>query len=164
MHEDFSPIERRPDTAGRQPHHHRALTEDTKRPSLLQLRARSNTSTHSSPFEALSAGRRILSPASSSGRPASRNSIDRRSITPSFQARVDRSESFGKALMAKGSKLLRRSNSRSDLTSLGTLDWSEEFGEGYRRGPTQETAYRPQSRPTRMKSKSEGEFPWNPAH
>lgn len=102
--------------------HQRSFTEDTRRPSLLQLRSRSNSTV---------AGHAIcqgpnLSPTLSVDRSTSRASIDRRWISGgSTHKRAGSSDGFGKTLMAKGSKLLRRSNSKHDLTSLQTLEWLE---------------------------------------
>ena len=49
-----------------------------------------------------------------------------RSVSESIVSRSDRPESLTKTLVSKGYKLLRRQNSRSDLTSLRTMDWMEQ--------------------------------------
>ena len=50
---------------------------------------------------------------------------DMRSISESIVSRTDRPESLTKSLVSKGYKLLRRQSSKSDLTSLRTIDWME---------------------------------------
>lgn len=137
--------------------HHRALTEDVRRPHLLQKRSRSNTSIASlvplTPPEGSS-----LSPSISIDRSTSNSSSDRRSVSGSIHARNSSTDSFGKTLMAKGSRLLRRQNSKQELTSLHTLDWlSAVDGPGH----VQEMSARPGSRQSRIQSRVEGGYtPW----
>ncbi|KAK0512648.1 hypothetical protein JMJ35_004665 [Cladonia borealis] len=131
--------------------HQRALTEDVRRPHLLQKRSRSNTSIASltplTPREGSS-----LSPAISIDRSTSNSSSDRRSVSGSIHARNSSTDSFGKTLMAKGSRLLRRQNSKQELTSLHTLDWlSAVDGPGH----VQEMSARPGSRQSRIQSRVE---------
>ena len=123
-HYNIQQLGRRPFTTMLQPTlHHRSLTEDHRRPSLLQLRSRSNSSVAS---QTIPEGIK-LSPAPSLDRYTPRTSIERRSSAGSVHKRGGSSESFSKTLMAKGSRLLRRQNSKSgDLTSLHTLEWLED--------------------------------------
>ena len=122
-HHNIQQLGRRPFTTMLQPTlHHRSLTEDKRRPSLLQLRSRSNSSSASHSF----AEGVKLSPAPSFDRYTPRTSIERQSSVGSVHKRGGSSESFSKSLMAKGSRLLRRQNSKSDLTSLHTLEWLED--------------------------------------
>lgn len=67
-----------------------------------------------------------LSPTSSIHMSSPRDLHDMRSISESIVSRIDRPESLAKTLVSKGYKLLRRQNSKSDLTSLRTMDWMEE--------------------------------------
>lgn len=133
------------------PHHHqRALTEDIRRPSLT-VRARSNSSMPSS-----TSYQNNLPPAVAIERstPRSSSSLDRYSFAEnSVHTRAERSESFGKSLMAKGSRLLRRQNSKNDLTSLHPMSWSENDNRH-----VQEMSNRPDSRHSRVRSTGEGEL------
>lgn len=54
-----------------------------------------------------------------------KKSQDARLSSSSLFLRPEKSESLAKTLMARGSKLLRRQNSRSDSTSLRTWQWLE---------------------------------------
>jgi len=132
------------------PLHQRSLTEDTRRPSLLQLRSRSKSSTASQTIYE----RTDDSPSLPVDRNISRISVDRRSISGgSIHRRAGNSKSFGKTLMAKGTKLLRRQNSKHDLTSLQTLEWlAETNGKGH----VQEMSTRPGSRLSRIQSSGNG--------
>lgn len=133
--------------------HHRALTEDVLRPNVLQKRSRSNTSVGSlTPYEG-----GALSPAISIDRSTSGSSADRRSVSGSVHTRASSADSFGKTLMAKGSRLLKRQNSKQDLTSLQTLDWMSGV-DG--QGPVREMSNRPGSRQSRnIRSRIEGQCP-----
>ena len=133
--------------------HHRDLTEDVRRPNVLQKRSRSNTSIASLgiPYEGGS-----LSPAISIDRSTSGSPADRRSVSGSVHTRASSADSFGKSLMAKGSRLLRRQNSKQDLTSLHTLDWLASVDGP---GPVQEMSNRPGSRQSRnIRSRIEGQY------
>ena len=66
-----------------------------------------------------------------------RRSQDARSLAGSIQSRADRSDSVTKSLFSRGTKLLKRQNSKSNLTSLRTLDWVEA---SYERDQIQELA------------------------
>ncbi|MCJ1458654.1 hypothetical protein MMC28_009028 [Mycoblastus sanguinarius] len=129
-------------------HHQRALTEDVKRPSLVDIRSRSNTSTSSSPLEVTNTKQ-----ITSFDRSNPANSTDRRSSSGSTHTRGDSSSSLGKALLSKGSRFLRRQNSKQDqdLTSLRTLDWLEESERG-RGDHVQETPHRRNPRHSRIRS------------
>ncbi|CAF9904432.1 hypothetical protein IMSHALPRED_000052 [Imshaugia aleurites] len=112
-------------------HHQRAKTEGARRPSL-QLRLRSNSS---APSYSRPQDRDDLSPAKlSSDRRTPHSLLDRRSFSGgSLHTRGDSLDSFApKAWMAKGSRFLKRQNSKQELTSLRTLDWVEEASEDAR--------------------------------
>ncbi|KAA6412046.1 MAG: hypothetical protein FRX48_04196 [Lasallia pustulata] len=75
---------------------------------------------------------------SSGDKSSRRRSQDVRSIAGSIQSRADRSDSMAKSLFSRGTKLLKRENSsKSNLTSLRTLDWVEA---SYERDQIQELA------------------------
>lgn len=132
------------------PHHHRALTEDIRRPTLT-VRSRSNSSMPSSaPYE----NRPSPSIAMDRLTPRSSTSADRHSFAGnSLYTRGDRSESFGKTLMAKGSRFLKRQSSKNDLTSLYPMDLSEND-----KRHVQEMSDRPGSRHSRIRSTGESEL------
>ena len=99
--------------------------EGAKRP-FPPLRSRSNSfaPTYSRP-----SGTEDLAPvATSIYRPTPRLRVDRRSLAAgSTHTKADSLDIFTpKVWMAKGSKLLKRENSKHQLTSLRTLDWVEE--------------------------------------
>lgn len=125
-HPSFRDLGKRPFTAMRRPaHHQRTKTEGAKRPSL-QIRSRSNSS---APIYSRPQDRDENSPvATSFDRRTPRSLVDRRSISGgSTHTRGDSLDGFTpKALMAKGSRFLKRQNSKQELTSLRTLDWVEE--------------------------------------
>ena len=128
-HPDLS---KRPFAAMREPaHHQRTKTEGAKRPSL-QLRSRSNSS---APVYSRPQDRDEFSPvATSFDRRTPRSLTDRRSSSGgrSTHTRGDSLDSFTpKALMAKGSRFLKRQNSKHELTSLRTLDWVEGSESGH---------------------------------
>ncbi len=132
--------------------HHRSLTEDTRRPSRPQPRSKSNSS---AALHTLHEGSRPL-PAPSFDRSAPGISADRRSLSSgSIHRRGGSSDSFGKALMARGSRLLRRQNSKHDLTSLKTLEWLEEVNG---RDDLQGNANRSGSWPSPIRSIGDGEY------
>lgn len=130
--------------------HQRSLTDDTKRPSLLQLRSRS----HSSLANQIVCERTEHFLPLSVDRATPRTSIDRQSLSGrSVHTRAGVSDSFGKTLMAKGSKLLIRQNSKHNLTSLQTLEWLEETN---RKAYVQEMSSRSCSRQSRIQSSGDG--------
>lgn len=152
-HYNIQQLGKRPFTSMVQPtSHQRSLTEETRRPSLLQFRSRSNSSAPS--LTAREEPKQSSTP--SFDRSTPRSSPDRRSISRgSIHARVGSVDGFGKILMAKGSKLLRRQNSKHDLTSLQTLDWLESTnGKGY----VQETSSRRGSAHDRIQSPNSGKY------
>ena len=123
-HQNFPDLSKRPLTAMREPaHYQRTKTEGAKRPSL-QLRSRS---TSSAPVYSRPQDRDEFSPvATSFDRRTPRSLIDRRSIAGGSTQTRDSLDSFTpRALMAKGSRFLKRQNSKQELTSLRTLDWVE---------------------------------------
>ena len=119
-HFNIQNLAKRPFTTMLQPTlHQRSLTEDATRPSLQPVRSRSNTSIASQAV--------LPSRAASVDQFTPRSSTDRRSFSAgSIHKRGGSSDSFGKLLMAKGSRLLRRQNDKQDLTSLHTLEWLQE--------------------------------------
>lgn len=132
------------------PLHQRSLTEDTKPPSLSQLRSRSNSSIGSQTIYERT--EHFLSP--SVDRATSRASVDRQSISGgSVHRRAGITDGFGKTLMAKGSRLLRRQSSKHDLTSLQTLEWLEETNG---KALVQEMSSRTSSRRSRIQSSGDG--------
>lgn len=125
-HRNIQDLGRRPFTTMLQPaHHQRAKTEGTRRPSL-QLRSRSKSSApnYSRPQDR---DDRSL-PATSFDRRTPQSLVDRRSVSGgSIHTRGDSLDNFTpKAWMAKGSRFLKRQNSKHELTSLRTLDWVED--------------------------------------
>ena len=125
-HRNIQDLGKRPFTTMLQPaHHQRAKTEGAKRPSL-QLRSRSNST---APNYSRPQDKDDLSPvATSIDRRTPRSLVDRRSVSGgSTHTRGDSYDSFiPKAWMTKGSRFLKRQNSKQELTSLRTLDWVEE--------------------------------------
>ena len=128
-HKHIQDLGRRPFTTMFQPgHHHRAKTEGARRPSL-QLRSRSSSfaPTYSRPQDRDD----LSSDVTPKVRRTARSPADRRSVSSDSQhTRGDNLDSFTpKAWLAKGSRFLKRSNSKQELTSLRTLDWVEESQE-----------------------------------
>lgn len=64
-------------------------------------------------------------PANTSNRSVRRKSQDIRLSSGSIFLRPEKPESLAKTLMTRGSKLLRRQNSRTESTSLRTWQWLE---------------------------------------
>ncbi len=128
-HDRIQQLGERPLSPMRQtPHHQRSATEDLRRPPIPKLRSRSNTSTSNDiSFRGQAASQPSLETSDSYG---SRNLNDRRSLPPGGHLRGERSESLRMTLMKKGSRLLlKRQNSQQNLTSLRTVDWSQELDE-----------------------------------
>ena len=128
-HRNIQDLGRRPFTTMLLPApHQRRKTEGARRPSPPP-RSRSNSS---APNYSRPQDTDDLSPvASSFGRRTPRSSVDRRSLSGgSTPTKGDSLDIFApKAWMAKGSKFLKRENSKHELTSLRTLDWVEESQE-----------------------------------
>ena len=132
----------------------RSKTEGARRPSL-PLRSRSNSfaPTYSRP-----SGTEDLAPvATSIYRPTPRLVVDRRSLAAgSTHTKGDNLDIFTpKVWMAKGSKLLKRENSKHQLTSLRTLDWVEEKGEARAHHVTASPP--PNFRRSRVRAASDGD-------
>ena len=127
-HQHIQDLGRRPFTTMFQPGlHHRAKTERARRPSLqLPARSHSFAPNYSRPQD-----KDDLSDETPRLRRPPRSPADRRSISSGSQhTRGDNLDSFTpKAWLAKGSRFLKRSNSKHELTSLRTLDWVEESQE-----------------------------------
>lgn len=104
--------------------HRRGLTEGTKRMSALRPRWRSNTTT------APATGYQ-LSPASTIEAPTPLYQIQE-SRPQSGWSDSDRSDSFtkSKSWMSKGSRMLKKQNSKFNLSSSRTMDWVVECDEG----------------------------------
>ena len=134
-HRNIQDLGRRPFTTMLLPaHHQRSKTESARRPSL-PLRSRSNSS---APNYSRSQDRDDLSPpATSPDLRTPRLFVDKRVSRQSVSGgsthiRGDSLDAFApKAWIAKGSKLLKRQNSKHELTSLRTLDWVEESEEAH---------------------------------
>ena len=102
---------------GSRPASRAGLEIDTGKKLGFKARSRSNTAASSYlPFDS------NLSPTSSIDSAASKRN-NRGSKSGSTHSRADYPESRTKSLVAKGSRLFRRQNSKSDLTSLTTLNW-----------------------------------------
>ena len=130
-HRNIQDLGRRPFTTMLLPtpptHHQRRKTEGATRPSL-PLRSRSNSS---APNYSRSQDTDDLSPvAASVDLRTPRLFPDRRYSGGGAHTRGDGLDNFTpKAWMAKGSRFLKRHNSKHELTSLRTLDWVEESDE-----------------------------------
>ena len=130
-HMNIRDLGRRPFTTMVSPAvHQRTTTESAGRPSP-PLRSRSNSSAPL--FSRTQDTEDLLPVATAIYRRTPRLSMNRRSLsTGSTHTKGDSSDLFTpKAWMAKGSKLLKRENSRHELTSLRTLDWVEESQEAH---------------------------------
>ena len=117
----FPSGERCHSTVKQTPNHHRTITDHVNKPSMLQPRGRSNTT-----------GMNHLPPGSNGTyipKGTEGVQVDRPSIAMNVHLRNDRSGGFSKSLKTRASKLLRRQESSSNLTSLGGVDWSEELDE-----------------------------------
>lgn len=128
-HMNIRDLGRRPFTTMVSPAvHQRTTTESAGRPSP-PLRSRSNSSAPL--FSRPQDTEDLLPVATAIYRRTPRLSMKRRSLSAgSTHTKGDSSDLFTpKAWMAKGSKLLKRENSRHELTSLRTLDWVEESQE-----------------------------------
>ena len=134
-HMNIQDLGRRPFTTMLLPaHHQRSKTESARRPSL-PLRSRSNSS---APNYSRSQDRDDLPPLATpldlrTPRLFVDKRVSRQSVAGgSTHTRGDGLDAFApKAWMAKGSKLLKRQNSKHELTSLRTLDWVEESEEAH---------------------------------
>ena len=104
---------------------HRPSTMSSRPASMSSTRQRSNTA-----MAHYSSNEPKLSP-TSSVRTLSRPYLhDMRSVSENIVSRTERPESLTKTLVSKGYRLLRRQNSKSDLTSLRTMDWKEQSSTG----------------------------------
>lgn len=129
----------------------RVWTEGTKRGSMLKGPSRSNSvRTVASPNGS------NLSPSSSAETIPPRDFMDVRSISESILSKSDRPESLAKTLVSKGSRLLKRQNSNINLTSLRTMDWSDEFGRETGRNQVKELSARGASKHNRWRSTDNG--------
>ena len=106
-----------------QPGHRRGWTEGTKRMSIFKTRSRSNTTVN------LAMGYQ-LSPASSAKPSESLYQIPE-NRPQSGWSDSDRSDSFtkGKSWVLKGSRILKKQNSKFNLSSARTMDWVTKYDE-----------------------------------
>ena len=132
--------------------HQRTMTEHLRRPPPTPARGRSNTMTSN-----------YVPPNTtppSSFQAASGMRYDRRSTAMSVHSRSERSGSLSKSLKTKASKLLRRQDSNTNLTSLRVVDWSEELDESPYKPPMGPSlSIRRNTRYTRQGPPSEGMMP-----
>ena len=157
-HRNIQDLGKRPFTTMLQPpHHQRAKTEGVRRPSL-PLRSRSNSS---APSYSRPQDRDDLSPvATSIDRRTPRSLFHRRSGSGgSTHTRDSHDTSHPKAWMAKGSRFLKRQNSKQELTSLRTLDWVEESEKAHVRHVLDQSLP-PEFRHTRGRSTGDRKFSW----
>lgn len=158
-HNNIQDLGKRPFTTMLQPvHHQRAKTEGARRPPL-QFRSRSNSS---APNYSRPQDRDDLSPVTTSfDRRTPRSATDRRSVSGgSTHTRGDSLDSFTpRAWMAKGSRFLKRQNSKQELTSLRTLDWVEESEEA-RIHHLLDQSSPPHFRHSRVRSTGDRKFLW----
>jgi len=100
--------------------------ESPQRATLLDYQ--SNSSTAVPTFESFGTK---LSPTASVDMSMSRFSVDGASISGSLRSQNDRPESIAQNLRAKGSRFMRRQNSRFNLR---TTEWVEDSNERWTRG------------------------------
>ena len=104
----------------------RSDLEGSTRVSLHGHRSKSSTT--------ISASKNLgfrLSPTSSVDMSTSRYSLDARSISGSLHLQADKPEGLAQSLRAKGSRLMRRQNSKFNLR---TLEWVESSEHSWSRG------------------------------
>jgi len=102
------------------------VPESPKRVTLLDYKSKSGTA-----VPTLKSFGTKLSPTASIDMSMSRFSVDGASISGSFHSQNDRPESIAKNLRAKGSRFMRRQNSRFNLR---TMEWVEDSNETWTRG------------------------------
>ena len=115
--------------------HHRNMTESLSRPLIPQPRLRSNTSTNDLP-----ATRPLLK--------IETDGQERRPMSMSLHARTDSSSSLTQNLKSKASRLLRRQGSHGNLTSLHTIENTEE--ERDEAGASSSTSTSPKRAPRKL--------------
>ena len=108
--------------------HYGAFAEGSRRSSMATPRSGTIRPRSSTAMTDYSTNEYCHSSSSSPRMSSPRDLHDMRSMSESIISRTDRPESLTKTLVSKGYKLLRRQNSRSDLTSLRTMDWMEQPG------------------------------------
>ena len=115
--------------AGPPPRRRVGLSESPKRVTLLDYKSKSSTAVPT--FKSF--GSR-LSPSSSVDMSTSRFSLDGKSLSGSLHSQPDRPESIAQNLRAKGSRLIRRQNSKFNLRTLEWVEGSDEpWTHGYAR-------------------------------
>ena len=124
---------------GEPPRRHVGVSESPKRVTLLDYKSKSSTSVPT----LRSYGTR-LSPGSSIDMSSSRFSLDGKSLSGSMYAENERPDSIAQNLRAKGSRLMRRHNSKFNLR---TMEWVED---------TEETWTRSNARHNRIQSAGNG--------
>lgn len=142
----ITPVARLPNA-----HHRRGHTEGTRRLSIFKVPSRSNTMSN------LSTSRPISPSASIDSLNAGHEPESSR--PQSVWSDSDNSDSQTKRWVAKGSKMLRKQNSRFNLSSSRMVDWLEEDDE------TNEQYHERQPRSHlkhgRMSSTGNGTFQWS---
>ena len=118
-------------TISQRTNHQRTMTERIERPPQIPPRLRSHTSTGN---DLNGLGRPSLSVETDS------RAFDRRPASMSLHARGERSSSLTKQLKTKASRFLRRQASHGNLTSLQTIDWSEELDDSPYEAPSSSTS------------------------
>ena len=116
----------RPVTAGGASSHSTKPAQGSTRVSLHGHRSKSSTTIPTPKNVGLR-----LSPTSSVDMSTSRYSLDARSISSSLPFQTERSEGLAQSLRAKGSRLMRRQNSKF---SLRTLEWVESSDDSWSSG------------------------------
>lgn len=117
----------RPVTAlARPPQQQVGASEPQQRTMLLDYKAKSSTS-----VPTLQSFGSRLSPGSSADMPSSRFSFDGQSLLGSTYSQTDRPDSIAQNLRSKGSRFMRRQNSKFNLR---TLEWVEDSDELWTRG------------------------------
>ena len=130
--------------------HRRGRTEGFKRLSMLKSRSRRNTTTADAPMND------HITP-SSSFESSNPDHQDEASRPQSVWSDSDHSDSQTKRWVAKGSKMLKKQNSRFNLNSSRIVDWVEEDDDptGQDSGATS----RVHGKPSRMWSTGTGKLP-----
>ena len=130
--ESMSQLSKRPYSAmPQQAHHQRTMTEEVRRPrpAPIPSHVRSNTA-ESNDFP-------LSFRAPLGTREAESSPYDRCSTSISLHSRNERPGSLGRTLKSKASKLLGRQGNDGNLTSLGTVNWSQKFDDlPYEAGPS----------------------------
>lgn len=101
------------------------------------------------------------SPIGSGGMPSSRFSLDTRSLSGSLHSQSERPGSFAQGLRAKGSRLMRRQNSKFNSRSI---DWPEESEDPLERAGEQDPWGVGTARHSRIRSAGDSMLEMFPRH